>query len=306
MIRRAWNAWVDLLDRKEPPTALAMVRIGLSFVLLVDYLNVWRAGLVGPIWSAPPNGFAIGHAAFDLPAMTLWTIAVVALVAIVLGAATRVACLAFVFAASQLSALTPNSESGLDMLARVVFVVLALSRCNARWSIDAMLARRLGRTVPDEIPAWPRYLLLFQLVWMYFSGGQNKSSDVWGPMGGFTALANALTEPHAARFDPAWVGVIYPLTRVATALTMVFELGAPLYLLAYYYAATADRAGKLRAWFNRWRVRWIWIGLGISFELGIAFGLRLGVFPWGMLAIYPVLLRPGELRRPPLRGVPSA
>ena len=107
-----------------------------------------RLGLVGPIWSTPPDGFAIGHAAFGLPAMTLWMIAVVALVAIVLGAATRVACLAFVFAASQLSVLTPNSESGLDMLARVVFVVLALSQCNARWSIDAWLARRLGRTVP--------------------------------------------------------------------------------------------------------------------------------------------------------------
>ncbi len=149
MIRRAWNAWVDLLDRKEPPTALAMVRIGLSFVLLVDYLNVWRAGLVGPIWSAPPNGFAIGHAAFDLPAMTLWAIAVGSLAAICIGAATRVACLGFVFAAAQLSALTPNSESALDMLARVVFV-LALSQCNARWSIDAMLARRLGRTVPGR------------------------------------------------------------------------------------------------------------------------------------------------------------
>ncbi len=102
-MKRVWRAWVDLLDRKEPPTALAIVRIGLAFVLLVDYLGVWRAGLVGPIWSAPPDGFAIGHAAFGLPAMTLWTIAVVALAAIVVGAATRVACVAFVFAASQLS-----------------------------------------------------------------------------------------------------------------------------------------------------------------------------------------------------------
>ncbi len=180
----------------------------------------------------------------------------------------------------------------------MVFVVLALSQGATRGGRSTrMIARRLGRDVPAEIPAWPRYLLMFQLVWMYFSGGQNKSSDVWGPTGGFTALANALTEPHAARFGPAWVGVIYPLTRVATALTMAFELGAPLYLLAYYYAATAERAGKLRAWFNRWRVRWIWLGLGVMFELGIAFGLRLGVFPFGMLAIYPVFLRPEDFYR---------
>jgi hypothetical protein len=63
----------------------------------------------------------------------------------------------------------------------------------------------------------------------------------------------------------------------------VFELGAPLYLLAY-----------AKGWR---RVRWIWIGLGISFELGIAIGLRLGSFPFGMLALYPVLLVPEELAR---------
>ena len=54
-------------------------------------------------------------------------------------------------ATAQLSALTPNSESGLDMLARVTFLILAMSRCNARWSIDAVIWRRFGREVPTEI-----------------------------------------------------------------------------------------------------------------------------------------------------------
>jgi len=278
---RIWRAWVALLDRKEPPTALAMVRILLASVLLIDFVNVRIAGLVEPIYSPPPLGFAWGDA--WLSGNAAWALAVVSLAAIVLGAATRVACIGFVLASAALSHLTPDSESGLDMLARIVFVILALSRCNARWSIDAWLARRLGREVPAEVPAWPRYLLLFQLVWVYFSGGMNKSADAWGPQGGFTALANALSDPHAARFDPAWVGVIYPLTRIATALTMAFELGAPLFLLAY---------------FKRWRARWIWIALGVSFEVGIAVGLRLGSFPFGMLALYPVLLHPDQLHMP--------
>ena len=276
---RIWRAWVALLDRKEPPTALAMVRILLASVLLIDFVNVRIAGLVEPIYSPPPLGFAWGDA--WLSGNAAWALAVVSLAAIVLGAATRVACIGFVLASAALSHLTPDSESGLDMLARIVFVILALSRCNARWSIDAWLARRLGREVPAEVPAWPRYLLLFQLVWVYFSGGMNKSAGAWGPQGGFTALANALSDPHAARFSPGWVGTIYPLTRIATAATMAFELGAPLFLLAY---------------FKRWRVRWVWIALGIAFELGIAFGLRLGSFPYGMLALYPVLLHPDELR----------
>jgi hypothetical protein len=278
---RVWRAWVELWDRREPPTALALVRIGLATVLLVDYLNVWRAGLVEPLYAAPPDGFAIGQAWFG--GGMAWAVATVALVAIACGAATRVACVVFVVASAQLAMLTPNSESGLDGLARVTFLILALSHCNARWSVDALVMRRLGRDVPTEVPAWPRYLLLAQLVWVYFSGGMNKSGAEWGPQGGFTALANALSDPHAARFDPAWVGTIYPLTRVATALTMAFELGAPLYLVAYA---------------KGWRtMRWIWIGLGFAFELGIAFGLRLGSFPFGMLALYPVLLMPAELAR---------
>jgi len=279
-VGRAWRAWVDLLDRREPPTALAIVRILLAGVLLVDYLNVWRMGLVEAIYTRPPVGIAIGEA--WLSANAGWALATVSLALIVLGAATRAACIGYVVASAALAHLTPNGESGLDMISRVVFVILALSRCNARWSIDAWLSRRLGRGVPAAIPAWPRYLLMLQLVWIYFSGGMNKSAGAWGPFGGFTALANALSDPHAARFDPAWVGTIYPLTRIATALTMAFELGAPLFLLAYA---------------KRWRIRYAWIALGVFFELGIAFGLRLGSFPYGMLALYPVLLHPEVYER---------
>ena len=74
-----------------------------------------------------------------------------------------------------------------------------------------------------------------------------------------------------------------PLTRIATTVTMLFEFGAPLYLLFYI---------------KRWeRPRWAWIAVGLAFHLGIAFAMRLGAFPWGMLALYPVLLRPDELAR---------
>jgi uncharacterized membrane protein YphA (DoxX/SURF4 family) len=280
LIAKAWRAWVALMDRREPATALALVRILLALVLLIDYLEVWHVGLIEPLYTRPPEGFALGAA--WLSANAAWAVATVSLALIALGAATRIACIGFVLASAALSHLTPDSESGLDMLARIVFVILALSRSNAKWSIDAVIWRRLGRVVPVEVPAWPRYLLLLQLVWVYFSGGLNKSAAAWGPFGGFTALANALSDPHAARFDPGWLGAVYPLTRVATALTMAFELGAPLFLLAYA---------------KRWRIRWVWIALGVSFELGIAVGLRLGSFPFGMLALYPVLLAPEAYAR---------
>jgi len=65
--------------------------------------------------------------------------------------------------------------------------------------------------------------------------------------------------------------------------------------LLYYFAATKDRPGRVRRFCNRWKLRWLWLGLGVSFELGLIVLLRLGMFPWGMLALYPVLLRPQEL-----------
>jgi hypothetical protein len=203
----------------------------------------------------------------------------------------------FVLASAQQAALAPNGESAIDQLMRIVFVILALSRSHAKWSLDAVIRRRMGKTTPTLVPAWPRYLLLLQLVWVYFSSGMNKTSAAWGPHGGFTALGNALLDPVNGRLDPELVVAVYPLTRAATALTMLFELTALLYLVALYFAATPERAGRARIWSNRLRLRWVWIGLGVSFQIGIAIGLTLGAFPYGMLALYPVLLLPHEVER---------
>jgi len=40
-----------------------------------------------------------------------------------------------------------------------------------------------------------------------------------------------------------------------------------------------------------------WCALGLGFKVGIAVTMRLGVFPYGMLALYPVLLGPTEITR---------
>lgn len=300
-IARAWRAWVALMDRREPATALALVRIGIALVLLVDYAWIAHAGLIDPLWSRFPDGYATGFSGWadslGISAFGLWAIAMAAIVCMLLGLATPIACVVFVVVSAQQSALAPDSESGVDQLFRIVLLVLALSRCNARWSVDAWILRKLGRPMPALVPAWPRYLLLFQLLWVYFSGGQNKSSHAWDPFGGFAALGNALMDPHNGRLAPDFVSAIFPLTRVATALTITFELTALFYLLWLYFAATADRPGRLRRFANRARLRWIWFALYVFFEVGIAAGLRLGSFPYGMLAFWPVLLLPDELER---------
>lgn len=281
-MKRAWASWVALWDRREDATALALVRIGVAVVLLYDFVAMWRVGAIEALYAPPPLGYAAAEGWASPQA--LWLAAVSSLVALGLGLATRVAAVVFVIISAHLASLAPDGERGIDMLLRVAIAILALSRCNARWSVDALVWARLGRPIPREVPAWPRYLLLVQLVWVYFSGGINKGGAEWGPFGGFLALSNALADPHLARFDPGgWLPAVVPLTRVATALVMVFELSAPLYLVAY-----------ARGWR---RVRYAWLAVGVAFHLGIAVTLRLGIFPWGMLALYPVLLQPAELAR---------
>jgi hypothetical protein len=292
----AWSAWVSLWDRREDAAALALVRIFVGLVLVYDYVEIWRLDLAIALYAPSPEGFGLGGAS-ALGPHGLWLVALLAAIGVATGTLTRVSCVVLVVVSAQLAQVSPNAERGIDIILRIVVGVLAFSQCHARWSIDAWVRARIGRPMSHKIPAWPRYLLLLQLIWIYFSGGLNKGGAPWGPNGGFTALANILADPHVARFDPGWLELAMPLTRVATALTMLFEFGAPLYLLFYYYAATRDRAGRLRARCNRVRARWLWIALGLSFHLGIAIGMQLGIFPWGMLALYPVLLLPEELGR---------
>lgn len=307
-VKRWSGAWVELWDRREAPHALVLVRIGVAVVLLADLLATWRHDLIELLWAPPPDGIAIINMK-DPPwsvrwfgagpelAFGLWLASVISACAIAFGALTRVACVVFVFVYAQLSILAPDSDRGIDILLRIVVGILAFSACNARWSIDAWVRRGIGRPMPETVPAWPRYLLFAQLIWMYFSSGHSKVGLEWYPHGGFTALGNVLSDPHFARFDPGWVEAIHPLTRVMTAATMLFELAAPLVILFTWWNLTADRPGRLRRWSNRLRLRWAWIAIGVGFHLGIALTMRLGIFPWGVLAIYPVLFHPTEIER---------
>jgi vitamin K-dependent gamma-carboxylase-like protein len=310
---RAWRAWVALWDRREDATALALVRIGVAVVLLYDFAQVWRLDLIDALWAAPPDGYAHPYDGWATrwlgrgpdAAFALWLAATASLVAIAAGALTPLACAVFVLVSAQLAHLGADGDRGIDMMLRLAVGILAFSRCNARWSIDAAVLRRLGRPIVREAPAWPRYLLMAQLVWIYFSAATNKSGAEWSPMGGFAALGNILSDPHFARFDPGWITVAHPVLRVATAATIAFELGAPIYLVLHYWAATPERGGWLRRVGARLRLRWIWLGTGAAFHLGIALTMTMGIFPWGMLALYPALLLPRDLRRLGAAGPPS-
>lgn len=280
MIRAAWQRWVALMDRREPPTVLAIIRIAVAVVLLADLAQIAWLGLVDDMWTPP---LAISDVVW-----AYWLFAAM-LICVAIGLFTRVACVGAVYASVVLAHALPGGDRAIDQILRLALCILALSQSHARWSVDAWLRRRLKRPFPAEVPAWPRYLLMLQLLWIYFSGGTSKGAGAWTPDGGCRALALVLSNPHIARFDPSWVTHVVPLTRVATFVTLCWEFSAPLYLLLHYYAKTADRPGKLRAFCNRYKLRYVWLAVGLCFSLGILIFLRIGIFQPGLLALWPAL-----------------
>ncbi|MFT5353067.1 MAG: hypothetical protein ACI9KE_000264 [Polyangiales bacterium] len=313
---KLFRRWCELMDERESPTRLAMVRIAMSVVLLTDLFWVAHYDLVGLLWSPHEvGGISListwGDASpmaysFFGDAAAAWIFGAVVVSALFFGAGlfTRAACAVLLLTYAQLGGMNISSDRGIDMVFRAILVILFFSRCGQTWSLDAY--RRSGSFVDESAaPAWPRYLIIVQVVWIYFTAGLHKTQSAWWPAGDFSALWRILHDPHFARFDLGDATWFYPITQLGTLGTMLFEIGAPIFLLSLFYRRSAERGGRLRTWFNRLRVREAWLFLGISFHLGLVFTMRLGIFPLGMLALYPVFANSPRLVAKEESVVPS-
>lgn len=300
---RAWTWWADLWARRERPHVLAILRILVAIVLLYDFWTVWDLGLVEVLW-APPEAGGLGDPLNRTPvpelyrwlaptADTAWaafSVLVGALGCLLVGFLTPLAALVALFTSAQLAEVLPLADRGIDLMLRNVLLILAFSGCNRVWAVDARLfgAREL-------VPAWPRHLLVVQILVMYFTAGVQKSAVSWWPWGGYSALYVVLQDPSIASWKFGWLEDVYPLTQLATAATMVFELLAAPMLLTWWFRDTRTRPGRLRALFNRVNLHKGWMLMGVALHVGIAATLSLGIFPYAMLALYPAFFHPDEL-----------
>lgn len=301
-----WAAWVALLDTREPATSLALFRLACGLVICGAVGSVLAHGLVPVLWLDAADG---GHLEtvnrpwlFELLggvtprsvwAMTLTALAAGALLALGLGGRVT----AFVALQSYLAVTDLNglASGGDDRLLVNALWLLVLARATATLSLDCRL--RIGRWASDEaVPAWPRYLLIVQLVIVYAAAGWQKISEDWLPGGEMSALYYILQIPSWQRYGMAWLARYYPLTQLATAVTWFFEAGAPLLLLALWYRRTAERPGWLRALFNRLRYRDVFVAVGVSLHVGIMLLMNVEPFSWVALSYYLCLFRPEEWR----------
>lgn len=303
--------WVGLWDRREHPGALAAVRILIAAVVLADLLLAARLELVVGIWGDVSVGGIANVAGRDQPpevyrwfgaatstAWGVWGVAVASAVALLLGLGARGASLVLCLTLAQLALILPAADRGIDMLLRNVLLVLVFARSDATASLWARI--RTGRVfgvVGGPVPSWPRLLLIVQLVVLYWGAGAAKVASTWTPFGDYAALYIAMRDPHFARLPAEAVTALYPLSQILTATTWLWEWAAPLLLLAYHYRGTRCRPGRLRATFNRLGFVELYLLLGLVFHLGTHLTLRLGIFPFAVLALYPAAFHPDEWGR---------
>jgi hypothetical protein len=305
MIRR----WIAFWDEKESPTTLVAIRVLVALTMLWDLsvIGLWR--IPAWLWAPIEDGGVVEL--YDPPliyqtftassgtAIALWVVLIVSICCFGIGFFTRTFALIFVVAYAQAAMLNDYGDRGIDRAVRIVMLILAFSAAGKAWSVDAKMKTGTWRGDGQPVGAWARHLVLCQLVLIYCAAGFSKGGTRWYPWGGYNALYVILQDPIFAVTNFSWLAhpIPYFFTRLATAVTHLWEISTPLVLLAAYYRRTADRPGRLRSLVNRLPVRNAYVAVGVTFHLMLAGTMRLGIFPFAMLAFFPAFYRPDELER---------
>ncbi|MCP4804470.1 MAG: HTTM domain-containing protein [Proteobacteria bacterium] len=263
------------LRAREGGQALAVMRVLVALCLLVD---VWHIGSIH-VDAFSSDGFASITTSVLQVRMLLGGLFVAA-VALGLGLGGRITAFVALQLALQLYDVHGALGGGHDRLTTNALWLLVLGGSTYTWSLDAQL---LGER---QAPVWARYLVVFQLVVVYFTTGLQKVSPEWWPWGGYDAVWYLLQAPSWSKLAevPLW---LHRPSQLASLGTMVFELAAPLFLISVV---------KGRRW------HWPLIVVGAGMHLGIAATMDVGTFSWISLALYPCLLRPELFARFRRRG----
>lgn len=305
-MKRAWTWWVELTSRKERGTTLALFRIAVATVMVTMMLSALRAGIVDLLWVDAAEGgirsIASGFWLLDFLGgpthRNTWGLVVLTLLfgtAMMLGLGGRWTVLAAVWCYRAVSS-AGHANGGYDAMIFNGAWLLFLAEPTATLSLDARLKTGHWRTA-IEVSAWPRYLLILQLIVIYTATGLQKSSASWTFADGFSALYWFLQDPNWQRWDTSWTGPGYALTQLATAVVWHFEVFAGLLLVVYQARANPDGRGRWRRWLRRVDGRKVFAAIGLGMHLGIALLMDMGPFSWISMAFYISLWSPEEWER---------
>lgn len=307
-MRSRWRFWVELFDGREAGTSLALFRVALGLVILYSLLSIAGAGLVEALWTSVEHGgmrrvggnWLVQWFGGPTPSVVwaFWSIALVANLAFVAGLGGPVMGRLGTFILLQvyngLATINPLASGSYDALISNALWLMVFADATATLSVHAR--RTTGRwTTDQQVCAWPRYVLIVQILVMYTMTGLQKSAHIWTPSGGYEALYWVMQDLGWTRYDlgeiAAWTT---PLLRVGTAITWHWEQFSILLLLWFYFRCTAERPGRLRHWVLRrdWRLGWAIVG--ILLHVNILIVMNVGPFSWVSMGYYVLMWTPEE------------
>ncbi len=295
----AWTRWADLLDRREGAIPLALCRIIAAVTVCLHLVTMWTSGTAMGVWVSVKFGgiresdldwleFLGGATPLNIRLALAFGICSSALMA--LGAFTRVTTVCTWLSFRLLTGLNNHSGGSSDDLLVNILFLLMFAGCGGALSFD----RR--NQAPAYVPVWPRYVLIGQLVLVYWMTGLQKVSAAWLPGGPLDALWYIFQQPSWQRIPMLWLARLYPLTQLGTLVAWTFEQTAPLLLLAFWYRYTPHRPGRVRALFNRLDFRAVYLAIGVMLHLGIWLTLEVGPFFGGVFALYACCFTAEEYR----------
>ena len=267
-MKELWSRWVAFTGRPVDARPLIWLRILMPLCVIGDFADMFLRGADRAILHTidhggmiPKNGDMYLFPGWDAAGPAVVAVTAAAMLMVSIGKFTRPALVVAILGYAQVGHLYPWGDRAIDHMIRTILIILLFSPVSAA---------DVGRTVTG----WTEDLIRWILVMMYMAAGINKitASVHWFVPGPSPALYRIMTSPIEAHLDPVFWSNVPWLFYLAGLFTLVLEMTAPVLL------------------WRRWTPYWA-VG-GALMHLGIAFGMKLGMFSWGMLSFYPMLFAP--------------
>ena len=272
VLQRAWSAWLSFLDRPFPSWPLVWAKRGVCACLVIDLLAIvvfgaWSGVLYEAVHGGlirQPKSWEMLHHVFQDAAWIgpfWWSASLVLLGSVALGVGGRWPLILGIVAYAQLGHFDWPGDRGIDRISRTVLLILAFSD--------------VGRAkVPATVSAWPAHLLRLLLVLIYVDAGIAKldSKPSWFTLGAFNPLYGIMAAPQVGRLSADFFHPYMPVFTFFASGTVILEFTSPVLLF--------PKIGKY------------WAIFGAALHVGLAITMNLGIFPYAMLALYPLLLLP--------------
>lgn len=275
--------WNQFFFAREVPYGMALARISLPLVLLVEIGRRWK--YARELYSTD-GAIATLHSNFGSPdflpelpapvAVGLFTALAALLVTSAMGWRTRTSLLGscvlyFYFSFMDcLSTVTKYS-----VISQHVLLLLALSNCGDLWSVDAWLARRRGTRIDPCAPIWPQRLVQILFGMIYFGA--------------------AITKMHTEGFFSGDQLVFWMMTYINNEHPLGDQLTRyPLIVSVSCYTTFLWELVFIFTVFQQ-KMKWWVLAVGTIFHVMTVFTLGLIVFPIVISASYLVFLSEADV-----------